>query len=118
MAEVRFGHTVQVWSLKPLHGTTIFCAHSQAYSKSGDLAPGFGVPWTVVKTLVTILDFFNEMLVLILEVCAVSMGIPYFAKVRPTPLPFYDRPKVVPVFAEYPKRIVVFTKKKGGGGRK
>lgn len=73
---------------------------TQAYSKSGDLAPGCGVPWTVVKTLVTILDFLNEMLVLILEVCAVSMGIPYFAKVRPTPLPFYDRPIVVPVFAE------------------
>lgn len=65
-----------------------------------------------MKTLVTILDFLNEMLVLILEVCAVSMGIPYFAKVHPTPLHFYDRPIVVPVFAEYPKRIVVFTKKK------
>lgn len=79
------------------------CSQAGLQPESGDLAPGFGVPWTVVNTLVTILYFLNKMLVLIPKVCAVSTGIPCFAKVRPTVLLFYGRPIVVSVFVDWKK---------------
>ena len=67
-----------------------------------------------MKKLLAILYFLNKVLVLIPGICAVSAGIPSFAKVRLTPLDFQDRPILVPVFANRKKSKEDFTFTKKG----